>query len=198
MFQAVFHALRLTPNAPPAGPAFPSGPAPRAPPISPSGFTSLVMAALRWAGVDTTGLGSYSFRRGGASFLWSTVGIDEGRIRELADWASTAYTIYAVSDESGLRKTTAVMVAALPAPFEHGPYYCLLSYLCGVGEWSMLTAPIIRTWIILPYLILCLSCARLDYLTLLVCCFIALIMRALFLWLCKPATRALVSVSSLK
>ena len=45
---------------------------------------------------------------------------------------------------------------------------------------------------------LCLSCARWNYLTLLVCCFIAMIMRAVFLWLCKPATRALVSVSSLK
>ena len=112
--QAVFNAFRLTPTAPPDGPAFPSGPAKGAPPISPTGFTSLVMAALRRAGVNTAGLGSHSFRRGGASFLWSVVGVDEGRIRELGDWASTAYTVYAVSDESGLKKTTGAMAAALP------------------------------------------------------------------------------------
>ena len=112
--QAVFNALRLTPNAPPDGPAFPAGPAPGAPPISPSGFTSIVLTALRRAGIDTTGLGSHSFRRGGATFLWSVVGVDEGRIRDLGDWASTAYTVYAISDESSLRKTTEAMAAALP------------------------------------------------------------------------------------
>ena len=113
--QALFQALRLTPAAPPDGPLFVTRSAPQAPALSPAMFSKVFLSALRRSSADTTGLASHSFRRGGAVFLWSSAGLDEGRIRELGDWASSAYTAYVISDVSGLARTTAAMADALPS-----------------------------------------------------------------------------------
>lgn len=107
---AVFNALNRSPSANPNGPAFPG--------ISPQGFTKVILGALRTAGVKTEGLGSHSFRRGGATFLWSTAGVHESQIRALGDWASTAYVLYTISTEEALRKTTSALAEAIIAEME--------------------------------------------------------------------------------
>lgn len=102
---AVFHALQLTREADPDGPAFPG--------LTPRVFSKTVLSALRLAGVETEGLGSHSFRRGGATFLWSTAGVPESKIRALGDWASSAYVLYMISTEEALRETTEAMATAI-------------------------------------------------------------------------------------
>ena len=84
--------------------------------------------------MNTAGLGSHSFISHSSSHASSRGGelVSSGRLSVLlkggygvsewwfnavsatGDWASTAYTVYAVSDESGLKKTTGAMAAALP------------------------------------------------------------------------------------
>lgn len=102
---AVFNALNLTVGTPLDGPAFPG--------VTPQVFSSVVLTALQAAGVETAGLGSHSFRRGGATFLWSTAGVHESRIRALGDWASSAYVLYTISTEEALRKTTDALAEAI-------------------------------------------------------------------------------------
>lgn len=102
---AVFNALSLSTSEKRDGPAFPG--------VSPQGFSTVILAALRQAGFQTGGLGSHSFRRGGATFLWSTAGVNEGQIRALGDWASTAYVLYTVSTQEALRKTTSALANAI-------------------------------------------------------------------------------------
>lgn len=106
---AVYNALILTKSAQKEGPAFPG--------VSPHCFSRIVLEALRSAGVHTEGLGSHSFRRGGATFLWSTAGVHESKIREqnLGDWASTAYVLYTISTQEALRETTEAMAKAIRA-----------------------------------------------------------------------------------
>lgn len=102
---AVFNALSLSDSATQDGPAFPG--------LTPRSFTATVLSALREAGFRTDGLGSHSFRRGGASFLWSVAGVHESQIRALGDWASTAYVLYTISSQEALRKTTSAMAEAI-------------------------------------------------------------------------------------
>lgn len=104
---AVYNALALAPTESPEGPAFPG--------ISPPYFSKVTLAALKRAGYQTEGLGSHSFRRGGASFLWSTAGVNESQIRALGDWASSAYVLYTISTEQALRKTTTALADAILA-----------------------------------------------------------------------------------
>lgn len=104
---AVFNALKLSPSEGHEGPAFPG--------ISPQLFSKVIITALKQAGVETEGLGSHSFRRGGASFLWSAAGVDESRIRALGNWTSTAYVLYTICSEEALRKTTSAMADAIIA-----------------------------------------------------------------------------------
>lgn len=102
---AVFNALQLTPRAEPEGPAFPG--------LTPRGFFQTVSRALQRAGLETAGLGSHSFRRGGATFLWSVAGVPESKIRALGDWSSAAYLLYTISTQEALGATTSAMAEAL-------------------------------------------------------------------------------------
>lgn len=102
---AVFKALTLTPNACPDGPAFPG--------LSPTVFTKTVLAALREGGQEVSGLGSHSFRRGGATFLWSVAGVPENKIRALGDWSSAAYLLYMISTQEALGATTSALGDAI-------------------------------------------------------------------------------------
>ena len=114
--QAIFNALRLTPAAPPEGPAFLVGLGPLAPPLTPTVFGSFISKGLSQAGLDPKNFGSHSFRRGGAAFLWSSAGVDESRIKMLGDWASAAYRIYTIADQAALGQATGAMAAVLPPP----------------------------------------------------------------------------------
>ena len=114
--QAIFNALRLSPRAPPDGPAFTIGETPGAPPLSPALFSKTLLGALSGAGVDSKDFGTHSLRRGGASFLWSSTGVDEARIRDLGDWSSNASALYTISSVASLEKTLNDMASALPPP----------------------------------------------------------------------------------
>lgn len=104
---AVFNAVNLTRSAALGGPAFPE--------ISPRKFTKVILSALEAGGFNSEGLGSHSFRRGGASFLWSNAGVHESKIRALGDWASSAYVLYTISSQEALRQTTTAMAEAIMA-----------------------------------------------------------------------------------
>lgn len=102
---AAFNALLLTPGVDPDGPAFPG--------ISPQVFSKTVLTSLRAGGQEVSGLGSHSFRRGGATFLWSVAGVPESKIRALGDWSSAAYLLYMISTQEALGATTAALGEAL-------------------------------------------------------------------------------------
>lgn len=114
--QAAFHAVRITPAAPPGGPMF-IDPRPGQPltPLTADIFWQTIRGALAAAGVNTSSYGSHSFRRGGSCWLFN-IGMPEGRIRELGDWRSNAYVRYVTADTDSLAATTKAMAAALPPP----------------------------------------------------------------------------------
>ena len=112
--QALFNFISRSQGAPPDGPLFVTGRGGQAAPLSPTAFSSTFVKALSRAGMSTVGISSHSCRRGGAVFLWNSAGMDEGRIRALGDWASSAYTAYVISDKSGLSETMQAMATALP------------------------------------------------------------------------------------
>ena len=71
---------------------------------------------LQGAWVDVSGYGTHSFHHGGRCYLYA-LGYDEGRIRELGDWASNTYTAYVIADQAGLAAATTAMTAGLtPQP----------------------------------------------------------------------------------
>ena len=104
---AVFLALSLSPGAPPDGPLFPS--------ISPESFTRRMLKVLEQAGYDPKDLGSHSYRRGGATILWTKSNVGEAKIRALGDWSSNAHMLYTVSDSKDLGTITQAIADVLPA-----------------------------------------------------------------------------------
>lgn len=91
---AIFQAFRLTPHAPPDGPAFvASSGNPPFSPLTPSSFVSKVKQCLQQAGVDPKQYAGHSFRRGGASWAYQ-VGLPIETIRQIGDWRSYACLAY--------------------------------------------------------------------------------------------------------
>lgn len=110
--QAVFHALSLTPGAPPEGPALvlPHGSMFR--PLTASAFVSAVKQGLQGQ-YDTSRIAGHSFRRGGACWAYSC-GVPVDLIRQLGDWRSNAYTLYTLCDTPLVTKAMSLMTKTLP------------------------------------------------------------------------------------
>ena len=110
---ALFHAFRLSPEAPPQGPALVYPVDGRLAALTSIQFVELIKAKLQ-GHCPVQDIAGHSFRRGGACWAYST-GVPIDTIRQLGDWRSNAYTDYTICDTSMLREAERVMSLALPA-----------------------------------------------------------------------------------
>lgn len=110
--QAAFHALRLTPGAPPEGPVFVSPHGAVFRPLTATAFVSQVKQGLS-GHCDTSRIAGHSFRRGGASWAYSS-GVPVDLIRQLGDWQSNAYTKYTLCTNNLLSSAMTLMSRELP------------------------------------------------------------------------------------
>lgn len=107
--QAIFHAFSLTPGAPSDGPAFVLPCAAGFRPLSPAAFVSRIRSLVSLCGEDSTRYAGHSFRRGGASWAYSS-GVPVDTIRILGDWRSQAYTAYISPNLSCVRDSIKQMI----------------------------------------------------------------------------------------
>ena len=109
--QAAFNAVRLSPTAPPMGPALVVDRRENPTPLSPALFINDVRAALRGSGEDLTTFAGHSFRRGGSTWAFQQ-DISVETIKLLGRWRSEAYAAYILPTDTGLAQATAKMLSA--------------------------------------------------------------------------------------
>lgn len=113
--QAVFNAYQLSEGAAATGPAFVFREGGSFKALTPDHIITSLRKALEGAGLSPKQYAGHSFRRGGATWAFEcNVPIES--IRQLGDWASTAYTKYVLPTEGSLRGATSLMANHLPSP----------------------------------------------------------------------------------
>ena len=115
---SVYLAFIMSPDWDDESPAFVRGPVGRRRPIIYGWFMRKLRSVLQKCGVDSTGYGSHSFRRGGASWALKC-GVSGELVRILGDWKSDAYRAYLevpIQDKLALVQQLAEQVRAQVAP----------------------------------------------------------------------------------
>ena len=96
-------------DAPPEAPAFSFS---RTNFINYKSFTTRMKALLRYAGLNPDLYSGHSFRRGGASFLFSS-GATQLMVQILGNWSSMVYTRYLYLSEEDRMEAQGLMMAAI-------------------------------------------------------------------------------------
>ena len=107
--QGVFNAVRLSPRAPPEGPALVVNNVERPAPLTPDLFVSAIREALQSPGRNIQDYAGHSFRRGGAMLCFEQ-DVPLERIKQLGDWRSDSYKNYVLPTNRGLAQATSAML----------------------------------------------------------------------------------------
>lgn len=112
--QALFNAYHLSEGAPWEGPAFVFREGGGFTTLTPDHIVSAVRHALTLVGVESQAYAGHSFRRGGATWAYEC-NVPIKTIRQLGEWASSAYTKYVLPTDTALRGATDQMADLLPS-----------------------------------------------------------------------------------